>query len=134
MSLAPYLAQTTSPELVRVCFRFQINGTSDPDALYPGYQGVTDVARVSAGVFDITFADKWPALVGLTGTVLEATPAHDLAIKAALAGYDSSTGILRITVYGADGSTAAEDPVDNDWVYLEVTFARRNALQASVSI
>jgi hypothetical protein len=134
MALAPYLAQTTSPELVRICFRFQINGTSDPDALYPGYQGVTDVSRSGAGVFVVTFAEKWSAMVGFTGTVLEATPAHDLIVKAALAGYDASAGTLTLTVVGADGSTAAEDPVDNDWVYVECVFARRNGLQASVAI
>lgn len=134
MALAPYLAQTTSPELVRVCFRFQINGTSDPDALFPSAQGVTNVVRDSAGVFTITFAEKWPALLGCVGMVMEATPAHDLIVKADLADYSSTNGTLAVTVVGADGSSAAEDPPDNDWVYLECTFCRRNNLQASGSI
>lgn len=134
---APYTEMVTSPELVVVKFRFQVQaagGGNHPDVLRPASQGVTDVVNISAGVYDIYFAEKYPVFLGMVGTVLEATPAHDLIVKCSVAGYSATTGILRVTVVGADGSTAAEEPADNDWVYIEATFCRRNQLVPSGSI
>lgn len=131
---AGYCDTTTSPEVERVVFRFQINGTSDPDVLVPGFQGVTDVTRVSAGVFDITFETKYPTFIGMLGHVLEGTPAHDLILKTSAVAYSATTGILRVTVVGADGSTAAEDPINDDWVFCEVFFGRRSGMHASKAI
>lgn len=130
-----YCDTTTSPEVERVIFRFQINGTSDPDVLLPGFQGVTDVTRAgSAGAFDVTFATKYPVMLGFLGTVLEGTPANDLIVKVSAVGYNSTTGVLRVTVVGADGTPIAEDPVNDDWVFCEVFFARRSGMHAAVAI
>lgn len=131
---APFNEVVTSPELVVVKFRFQINGTSDPDFVVPGSQGVTEVTRTSAGLFVVTLAEKYPTFVGAVGTVLEATQAHDLICKFSVAGYVASTGKLTFTVVGADGSSAAEDPADNDWVYVEATFGRRSGMHAQAAI
>lgn len=126
-------ALTGSPELVKLSFRFQIDGTNDPDNVRPAGI-VTDITRTSDGLFAITFAEKYPVFIGLVGSVLEATPAHDLIVKSSVAAYSSTTGILSVTVVGADGSTAAEDPADNDWVYVEATFCRNSTLAPSGSI
>lgn len=126
MSLAPYVAQCTERDLVTKKFRFQINGTSDPDFQCPA-GAVKDVVRNGVGVFTVYLPNGFRPLtmLGLVGEVLEATPAHDLKVKADLADFSASAGTFQITIVGTDGSTAAEDPVDNDWVYLEVTFAFR---------
>lgn len=129
-----YSDLVNSPEQVTIKFRFQINGTSDPDNVVPALSGVTEVTRTSAGLFVVTFAEKWPVFIGATGSVLEATQAHDLIVKTSVAGYVPSTGLLTLTVVGADGSTAAEDPPDNDWVYVEATFCRRSGLAPSGAI
>lgn len=133
--LAPFVATSALPEQVRYCFRFQINGTSDPDFIMPA-GAVKDITRSSAGVFVVKLNDgQRPAgLVGLVGSVLEATQAHDLMVKGSVAGYDATTGFLTITVVGADGTTAAEDPADNDWVYVEATFQRRSVYATAGSI
>ena len=120
-----------SPELVKVCFRFQINGTSDPDNILPAACMVSNVTRTSAGLFSITFIEKFPVCIGFTGSVLESTQAHDLIVKSSAGAYSATTGITTVTVVGADGSTAAEDPADNDWVYCEFLFCRRNDLAPS---
>jgi hypothetical protein len=65
---------------------------------------------------------------------MEATQAHDLICKFSVGGYSASAGTLTFTVVGADGTTAAEDPPDNDWVYVEATFCRRSNLCPSGSI
>lgn len=132
---AGYCDTVTSPEVERVVFRFQINGTSDPDLLVPGFQGVSDVTHVSAGVFDVTFETKYPTFIGALGTVMEATPTHDLLVKVSGPGaYSATTGILRVTIVGADGTPAAEDPVDNDWVFVEAFMGRRSGMHASKAI
>lgn len=129
-----YCDTTTSPNVERVVFRFQINGTSDPDFVVPGFQGVTEVTRASAGVFNITFATKYPVMIGFFGSVLEGTPAHDLIVKASAVGYNSTTGILQVTVVGADGGTAVEDPINDDWVFCEVFFAKFSGQHAAAAI
>jgi len=132
--LAPYMLMSAYPEIVFLPFRFQINGTSDPDNCVPG-GAVLDVVRTGAGVFTINFAEKYPIFIGLVGTVLEATPAHDLIVKAAVGNYTASTGVLTgVTVVGADGTTAAEDPIDNDWVYVIAAFSRRSVLNTSAAL
>lgn len=123
-----------SPNQVTCKFRFQINGTSDPDNVVPGNTCVTEVTRTSAGLFVITFAEKFPVFLGAVGAVLESTQAHDLICKFSVGGYDASTGLLTMTVVGADGSTAAEDPADNDWVYIEATFCRNSTQAPSAAI
>ncbi len=123
-----------SPELVTLKFRFQVaaTGGAEPDFIVPASCGVSDVTRDgSAGLYTITFDEKFPVFLGLVGTVLEATPAHDFIVKADIADYDAAAGTLIITVVGVDGGTAAEDVIENDWVYLEVTFCRRSAMAPS---
>lgn len=126
-----------SPELVTLKFRFQVGATggAEPDFIVPAACGVSGVTRDgSAGVYTITFIEKFPVFIGCLGHVMEATPAHDLIVKADVADYDASAGTLAITVVGVDGGTAAEDVIENDWVYMEVTFCRRNGLAPTGAI
>jgi hypothetical protein len=126
-----------APELVTMKFRFQVGATggAEPDAIVPASCGVSDVIRnATAGQYEITFEEKFPVFIGLVGTVLEAEETHDLIVKAGVGDYVASTGVLTVQVVGADGSTADEDVVENDWVYLEVTFCRKSTLAPSGSI
>lgn len=138
MARAPYFGLTTSPETVTLKFRFQINGTSDPDACLPAFQGVSDVTRNAAGVFDVTFTEKYPTYIGHTGSVMGDSGATlGLIVQGSdPADYSSTTGVLRVRTVDTytDATPAPADPVDNDWVFLEVTFCRRSNLCPSGSI
>ena len=125
MSFAPYMLMSAGPEVVFHVFRFQINGTSDPDFQMPA-GAVVDVVRQDAGDFDIEYKEKFPVLLGVMGSVMEATPEHDLQVKADLADYDASTGVLSISIVGADGTPIDEDPADDDWVFVVAAFGKRN--------
>jgi hypothetical protein len=126
-----------SPELVTLKFRFQVGATggAEPDAIVPAACGVSDVIRNgTTGQYEVTFDEKFPVFIGMVGTVLEAEETHDLIVKCGAGDYSSSTGVLTVQVVGLDGSTADEDVVENDWVYLEVTFCRRSTLAPSGTI
>lgn len=133
--LAPYLQMTTSPETVVVRFRFQINGTSDPDFLVPHAQGVIDIARTGAGVFAITFADKYPVFIGASGYVMAGVIAasHQLIPVGGPAAYVASTGVLTLSSLDLD-TPAVTEPTDNDWAYVEAVFCRRSTLAPSGAI
>ena len=135
MSLAPYMLMSAGPEVVAVVFRFQVGaaGGAEPDFQVPA-GAVSNVTRDgSAGLYTITFREKYPVFLGMVGSVLEATPAHDLFPKADIADYDAAAGTLQITVVGADGATAAEDVIENDWVFLTVYFMRVKTLAYSAA-
>lgn len=135
MSLAPFLMMASGPEVVAVVFRFQVGATggAEPDFQVPA-GAVSNVTRDgSAGVYTITFNEKYPVFLGMVGSVHEATPAHDLFPKADVADYDADAGTLAITVVGMDGATAAEDVIENDWVFIVAYFMRVKALAYSRS-
>jgi hypothetical protein len=118
-----------SRDLVTLKFRFQVGATggAEPDAIVPASCGVTDVIRnATTGQYEITFDQKFPVFIGMVGTVLEAEESHDLIVKCGAGDYSASTGVLTVQVVGLDGSTADEDVIEDDWVYLEVTFCRNS--------
>lgn len=130
MSLAPYMMMSAGPEVVAVVFRFQAGATggAEPDHQVPA-GAVTDVTRDgSAGLYSITFREKYPVLLGVLGSVMEATPVNDYVVKADVADYDATTGIMIVTVVGLDGSAAAEDVIEDDWVFIVAYFMRRQSL------
>ncbi len=130
MSLAPYMMMSAGPEVVAVVFRFQVGATggAEPDFQVPA-GAVSNVTRDgSAGVYSVTLREKYPVFLGMVGSVLEATPAHDLIVKTGVAKYTASTGVLELTVVGADGTTAAEDVIENDWVFVVAYFMRVQTL------
>ena len=129
MSLAPYVKMAEGPETVGLDFRFQINGTSDPDRQFPA-GAVKDVVRVSAGLFDITLQSKWPTMVTCVGSVQVAAVAAGQGAGFEPVSYTASTGVLRVRTVDFDnaGASAAADPTDNDWVHVNAVFCRRDAL------
>jgi hypothetical protein len=136
MALAPYVMSCSNPEVVAVVLRFQAGATggAEPDFQVPA-GSVIDVTRDgSAGVYTVTFNEKYPVFLGMVGSVHEATPAHDLIVKCDVADYDNAAGTLILTVVGVDGGTAAEDVIEDDWVFLVCYFGRRTALSATGAI
>lgn len=135
--LAPYIAQVGNPAQLTLKFRFQVNGTSDPDALLPG-GCVTDVVRLDVGSFEIAFAQKYPVFVGGDAKVLPATATSNLRCTIDVADYSPTTGKLIVNVVGptaaGDTTAVAAEPVDDDWVYCEVTFCTSSDLSNSVAI
>ncbi len=128
MSLAPYLMMADGQEQLLKAFRFQVNGTSDPDFQFPA-GAVLDVVRTSIGLFTITLPVKWPSLVTLQGSVQAAGAAGDtLAEEVHLVSYTAATGVLIVRTENNLG--VADDPADNDWVHLNVVFCRRTVLSA----
>lgn len=130
MSLAPFMMMSAGPEVVAVVFRFQAGaaGGAEPDFQVPA-GAVANVTRDgSAGLYSITFNEKYPVFLGLVGSVHEATPVNDLNIKADIADYSATTGVLTISVVGYDGAVAAEDVVEDDWVFIVAYFMRVQTL------
>jgi hypothetical protein len=127
---------TGSPELVTYKFRFQSagTGTTDADFIVPAACGVKAVDQTAAGVWAIEFIEHHPTFVGMVGTVMVASGVgFGQVVQAAPADYSATTGILTVRTVDtySDATPAAADVADNDWVYCEVTFCRRNDLAPS---
>lgn len=139
--LGPYIAMTEGAEQVKLCFRFQVNGTSDPDFLYPSNMSavVVDVDRTAAGTFEIELGQghRWPGFVGGGGFVMgDDGVSLGLEVQCAVSDYTASTGklVVRTVDPYTDATPAAVDPTDNDWVYVELCFQRREMFNTSVAI
>jgi len=125
------------PEQVTLKFRFQVQapGANDPDFQLPA-GAVSDVVRSATGTYAITLkqGERWPAFLGLNGTVMTASGVGLGAIvQAAVADYVPSTGVLTVRVVDpyTDTTPAPIDPADNDWVYVEATFIRRTSMSSA---
>lgn len=129
-----------SPEQVCINFRFQINGTSDPDALLPYNSVVSNVTRASEGLFNVTLTELYPTFICGSGSIFGAT-ANGLTVE--FVSWTASTGVLVVrTVDPSEGATGTEadapaaidDPPDNHWVCVQAVFCRRNNLAPSGAI
>lgn len=132
MSLSPMLAQTKHPNVDLVAFRFRIDGTDDPDGLFPGYQGITSVTRSSEGLFAITFDFKYPFMLACVGAV-ESAVANTTGTAVQVISYTASTGVLLVSTTANDDGLV-DDPVDNAWVHLFCVMARQTGSYVVQSI
>lgn len=112
---------------VRLYGSFRINGTSTPDAVRDGQSKcVASVARVSAGLFTVTFDAGFPIPERLVSWRVSmaraAVPTQEVTeCNMVVDSYSQSTRSFQIaTVDGADGSNAAVDPDDNDQIAWEI--------------
>lgn len=139
--LAPYLAMTEGMEQIDCKFRFKVNSTSDPDFLFPSSMShvVSDVTRADVGEFVVQFAlgHRWPALVGGTGHVMsDSGVGFGALVQFTVEDYDAAAGTLTLRVVDpySDGTPAAAEPTDNDWIYLDLVFMRRTQFSSEVAI
>jgi hypothetical protein len=116
------------PEEVLKSFRFQINGTSDPDAQVPS-GAVQDIVRTSAGLFTITLpqTERYPVLVSCTGSVQQAA-VGTTGTAFTVVSYTASTGVLVVRTVDTTAGQAADDPADDDWVHVQAVFCRMTVL------
>lgn len=141
--LAPYLAQAEGGEQLLCSFRFKVNGTSDPDFLFPSNMAhvVQDVTYAATGVFTVTFAvgHRWPGLVSGNGKVMSNATGAALGqtVEFGVDDYVASTGVLTVRVFSdadGDGTYAGSVPTDNDWICLDLVFQRRTLFCSEVAI
>lgn len=130
MALAPYMQMAAGPEQVQLSLRFQINGTSDPDFVFPAGI-VSDITRGSAGLFNIFLntSERYPSLVSCVGSVqAAAVGAGGVGALVYPVSYTAATGVLQVRVVDQDGTPTAADPANDDWVHVQAVFCRRTNL------
>lgn len=124
---APALSGT--PEEICLRFRFQINGTSNPDFLV-GCQGlISDVVRDDVGDFSVVFNLKYSTMVNCHITV-EDSVGDMIGVPVSWTG---STGTLALTTFDTE-TPAAADPTDDSWVHVTLTLCRRSQLAPTVAV
>ena len=131
MAKVPYPGLRGGPEEVTLNFRFQINGTSDPDAFFGSGGLVTDVVRGGVGAFTITLDSNYRFTNVLTCHV---SAEDDLDVTGRYISWTQATGALVVNTVLHDGTPAAADPADDTWIHVSVTFCRRSDLASSQSI
>lgn len=135
MSASPYMIMSAVGEVVCVPFRFQAAaaGGAEPDFQMPAGTVANVIRAGSAGLYNVTFREKYPVFLGVVGTVLEADEVNDLIVKAGVGDYDPTTGVLALRVVGAlDTTSAGTDVTDNDWVFVVAYFVRRTTAFGTV--
>ncbi len=129
MSRVLYPAPLTNcPDTVTLRFRLQYASGAAADFQVPA-GAIASNTRTSTGLYTMTLNEWYPVFIGGFGHVMTtdtASAGGDAIVHIAPADYDSTTGVLTYRVTSADGSSAVEDVADNDWVYFELTFARRS--------
>lgn len=134
--LAPYLQMVQAPELITLKFRIQLAATTgDPDFQVPA----GTIAAASAetnGVYTLTMRQKYPVFVGGFGSYMCAAEDNVFHVNILPSDYDSATGVLTVTLFtdDGDGTYTAENGVDDDWVYFELTFCRKSRLAPTGAI
>jgi hypothetical protein len=130
MAKVPYPGLRGGPEEVTLNFRFQINGTSDPDAFFGSGGLVTDIVRDAAGEFTITL-DKNYRFANVINCFVAS---EDLGVDGYYVAWTQSTGALQVSTIADAAATTEADPTDDTWVHVSVTFCRRSDLASSQSI
>lgn len=131
MALPPFPFLTVGPERVQVDFRFQINGTSDPDNVVATAGLIDDITRDSIGVFTVTLSKYFRFTDLIT---CHASVAGDLTDDAKYVSWDPDTGALVLNTVLQDGTQAVDDPADDSWVHVTAVFCRRQNMNPTLSV
>lgn len=138
--LAPYIPTVQAPELHTLKFRIQLAATTGaPDFQVPA-GSIASATADTGGVYTLTMREKYPVFVGGFGKVMPASVAGSSdswrMVHFVPSSYVAATGVLTVTILtdDGDGTDTAENGVDNDWVYFELTFCRRSQLAPSGAI
>jgi hypothetical protein len=129
MALAPYIPLVQAPELITLKFRLQYTSGGEADFQVPAYS-ILDATAETNGVYTLTMNEKYPVFVGGFGHYMCAAEDNAFIVNILPTDYVSSTGVLTVTLFtdDGDGTYTAENGVDDDWVYFELTFCRRSTL------
>lgn len=115
------------PDLVIVAGSFEVNGAAIPvNVRGKGFQ----VAYVSPGVFNVTFANAYPMLISAVASVQADTAAtlDDLAAQVGV--YTASTGVLQLLTNDFVATPALDDE-DGPRVNFVAVFHRRSSLSTT---
>ncbi len=127
--LAPYIGMVQSGEQLTLKFRIQLGATAAaPDFQVPAGT-VKSATGAGSGVYTLTMREKYPAFIGGFGSYMCAAGDDARIVNiASPAAYDAATGILTFSLLDddGDGTYTATDGVENDWVYLELTFVKKS--------
>lgn len=129
---APYTQLNAQPELITLDFRFQVDGTNDPDS-YVGIAGMVDSIVYSAtGVYTITLnqAYRFPKLLVAHASVDSVGLTTDVRFTS----YTFATGVVVLQGVLQDGSTAAAVVTDDAWVHVTLKLCRRTDLCPTLAI
>ena len=130
MAKQPYPGLRGGPEEVTLNFRFQINGTSDPDVVFGASGLVTDIVYDAAGEFTITLDPNYRFQDVLTCHV----SSTDLGVDGYYVGWTQATGALQVSTVADAAATTEADPTDDTWVHVSVTLVRRTQAATSNAI
>jgi hypothetical protein len=107
---------------------FRTDGTNDPDDVRgDGFS----VVRTSAGLYTITFAEKYPELVSIVDGRAHATAATRVQTNLGFGVYDPATGTLTVSVGSEDTGALGVADVDNLWVNFIAVFQKYTALSVN---
>ena len=122
MALQPYSALHGGLEEVVLNFRFQVNGTSDPDFIVQANGFVTDITYAADGTFTCTLHQNFRYQILIKADCsLQDDKANDIEFVS----YTQSTGA--VVLQGIDRDTPADTvPTDDTWVHVTLVFCRRN--------
>lgn len=120
MTHAAYPVRAGNPEIVEYWIRLQGAGASAPTLAEPSASAGITVARSSAGIYTLTWADDPGNYVGFTYGFEDTTPANLDDHSCIVDNYTSK--VLTITVY--DGAPAVDDLESTEYLSLCVAFKR----------
>ncbi len=108
------------PEVVCLDFRFQIDGTSDPDLLVCQPGVIDSIAYTATGVYTITLTEGYwyPKLITGHASVDSTGITDDVKFTS----YTPSTGVVVLQGVLQDGSQAAAVITDDAWVHVTLKF------------
>jgi hypothetical protein len=113
----------SSPKIQELDFRFYPNFTSAVSTIQPS-RGVTSIARVAAGTWDVTLDDRYYAL---TGASLKMVTAHSDAgfrltnASDVISGYTGSVTVVRV-VHEIAGTATDIVAAATNYVLTKLTF------------
>jgi hypothetical protein len=126
---------TNGQDLVTLKFRLQYTANALADFVKPA-GAISSNTRTSEGLYTMTLNEMYPVFIGGFGHVMVAAAnavtasSHYVAIDPT--DYVATTGVLTYRTLWHDHAGASTGPgvladiADNDWVYFELTFARRS--------
>ena len=93
--------------MIDIYAQFSVGATGAPTLNAPLSKGVASVARVSAGLYDVTLADPYVALMGVLPTITLASGAPAAVGGMVVRSYSIASGRAVIRVLFVDGAGAA---------------------------
>lgn len=116
-------AQALEKEVKTLFAKISIGATGAPTLVKPGSLGIESVARSAQGDYLITLEDKYPALMGVQGILLDSS-AEDITFQVKAEDVD---GAKTISVFTNTAGTAT-DPSNGSVILLTIHLKNTSVL------